>query len=70
MGAINYPLVIGGKPLFDFSFSIPVDLRADRLVHRVRHFIGMWTMNGLPRLYHPSMNYRRRTAPPTTGSCW
>ena len=23
-GAINYPLVIGGKPLFDFTFSIPI----------------------------------------------
>src|SRR5258708_33728078 len=24
VGVINYPLVIGGKPLFDFTFSIPV----------------------------------------------
>ena len=27
VGAIDYPLIIGGKPLFDFSYSIPSDLR-------------------------------------------
>jgi hypothetical protein len=58
VGAINYPLVIGGKPLFDFSFSIPVTFELTVLFTAFATFIGMWALNGLPQLYHPSMNYR------------
>lgn len=57
-GAINYPLVIGGKPLFDFSFSIPIAFELTILFTAFATFLGMWAMNGLPRLYHPSLNYR------------
>ena len=57
-GAINYPLVIGGKPLFDFSFSIPVTFELTILFTALTTFIGIFALNGLPRLYHPSMNYR------------
>ena len=63
VGAIDYPLVIGGKPLFDFTFSIPIDLRADGSVLRVRErFSACWGLNGLPRLYHPSINYPQRAS--------
>ena len=58
VGAINYPLVIGGKPLFDFSFSIPVTFELTILFSAFAAFIGMFALNGLPRLYHPSLNYR------------
>ncbi len=57
VGAINYPLVIGGKPLFDFSYSIPVTFELTVLFTAFATFIGMWAINGLPRLYHPSFNY-------------
>jgi hypothetical protein len=57
-GLASYPLVIGGKPLFDFSFSIPVDFELTIAFTALATFFGMWIMNGLPRLYHPSMNYR------------
>jgi hypothetical protein len=57
-GAINYPLVIGGKPLFDFSFSIPIAFELTVLFSAFASFLGMFALNGLPRLYHPSMNYR------------
>jgi hypothetical protein len=57
-GLSPYPLVIGGKPLFDFSFSIPVDFELTVAFTALATFFGMWTINGLPRLYHPSMNYR------------
>ncbi len=57
-GAINYPLVIGGKPLFDFSFSIPIAFELTILFSAFASVIGMFALNGLPRLYHPSMNYR------------
>ena len=57
-GAINYPLVIGGKPLFDFTFSIPITFELTVLFSSFAAVIGMFALNGLPKLYHPSMNYR------------
>ncbi len=57
-GLASYPLVIGGKPLFDFSFSIPIDFELTIAFTALATFFGMWIMNGLPQLYHPSMNYR------------
>jgi hypothetical protein len=57
-GLSGYPLMIGGKPLFDFSYSIPVDWELTVLFTAFAAFIGMWALNGLPKLYHPSMNYR------------
>ena len=57
-GAINYPLVIGGKPLFDFSFTIPIAFELTVLFSAFASFIGMWALNGLPRFYHPSLNYK------------
>ena len=57
-GLSGYPLVVGGKPFFDFSYSIPVDFELTVLFTAFATFIGMWALNGLPRLYHPSMNYR------------
>lgn len=58
-GAINYPLVIGGKPLFDFSYSIPITFELTVLFSAFASVIGMFALNGLPRLYHPSSNYSR-----------
>jgi hypothetical protein len=58
VGVINYPLVIGGKPLFDFTFTIPVTFELTILFTGISTTIGMFALNGLPRLYHPSMNYR------------
>jgi hypothetical protein len=57
-GAINDKFVIGGKPLFDFTFSIPIAFELTVLFSAFASFLGMWALNGLPRLYHPSMNYR------------
>jgi len=58
VGAIQDKLVIGGKPLFDFTFSIPVMFELTILFTAFATFFGMWALNGLPRLYHPTMNYR------------
>jgi hypothetical protein len=57
-GAVNYPLVIGGKPLFDVTFSIPITFELTVLFSAFAAFLGMWALNGLPRLYHPALNYR------------
>jgi hypothetical protein len=58
VGVINYPLVIGGKPLFDFTFSIPPTFELAVLFSAFTAFFCTWGLSGLPRLYHPSMNYR------------
>ena len=57
VGAVSYRLVIGGKPFFDFSYSIPVTFELTVLFSAFASFLGMWAVNGLPRLYHPSFNY-------------
>jgi hypothetical protein len=57
VGVINYPLVIGGKPLFDFTFSIPVTFELTVLFSAITATIGMFALNGLPRLYHPTMKH-------------
>jgi hypothetical protein len=58
VGAISDKLVIGGKPFFDFTFSIPVTFELTVLFSAFASVIGMLALNGLPRLYHPSMNYQ------------
>lgn len=58
VGVIDYPLVIGGKPLFDFTFSIPPTFELAVLFSCITAFLCTWGLSGLPRLYHPSMNYR------------
>ncbi len=39
-GTQNYPLVIGGKPLFDFSFSIPITFELTILFSAFASVIG------------------------------
>lgn len=56
-GLGSYPLVIGGKPLFDFTFSIPVTFELTVLLSSFCAVIGMFALNGMPRLYHPLDNY-------------
>ena len=58
IGVIDYPLIIGGKPLFDFTYSIPPTFELAVLFTAITTFLCTWGLSGLPRLYHPSMNYR------------
>ena len=58
VGKINYPLIIGGKPLFDFTYSIPPTFELAVLFSAFGAFLSTWGLSGLPRLYHPAMNYR------------
>ncbi|MBM3726884.1 MAG: DUF3341 domain-containing protein [Acidobacteria bacterium] len=57
-GAVDYPLVIGGKPLFAFEFSIPVTFELTVLFSSFAAVFGMLALNGLPRFYHPLDNAR------------
>ncbi len=58
-GAVSYPLVIGGKPFFAFEFSIPVTFELTVLFAAFGAVIGMFAINGLPRLHHPVFHYSR-----------
>jgi len=55
----DYPLVIGGKPLFAWEFSIPVMFELTVLLSAFGAVLGMLFLNGLPRFYHPIFNYDR-----------
>ena len=58
-GAISYPLVVGGKPLFALEFSIPVTFELTVLFAAFGAVFGMFALNGLPRLHHPVFNYTK-----------
>ncbi len=63
-GAVDYPLVIGGKPLFAFEFSIPITFELTVLLASFAAVVGMFVVNGLPRLSHPvfrAESFRRVT---------
>lgn len=57
--AVDYPLVIGGKPLFAFEFAVPVTFELTILFSAFGAVFGMLFINGLPRFYHPLFNYER-----------
>ena len=56
-GAVAYPLVIGGKPLFALEFAMPVTFELTILFSAFAAVFGMFALNGLPKLYHPVFNY-------------
>jgi hypothetical protein len=58
MGAVSYPLVIGGKPLFALEFSIPITFELTVLFSAFATVFGMFGLNKLPQLYHPVFNYQ------------
>ncbi len=56
-GLGSYPLVIGGKPLYDITFSIPVTFELTVLLSAFCAVFGLFALCGLPRLYHPLDTY-------------
>jgi hypothetical protein len=57
IGICSYPLVIGGKPLFSPVFGLPILFELSILFAAFASVIGMFVLNGLPRLHHPTFNY-------------
>jgi hypothetical protein len=51
--AIDYPLVISGKPFFSYQAFVPITFAITVLLSAFGAFLGMLVMNRLPRLYHP-----------------
>lgn len=58
-GAIDYPIVIGGKPLFHLVPSIPIMFELTILFSAFTAVLGMFALNKLPQFYHPVFNFSR-----------
>jgi hypothetical protein len=55
-GAVDYPLVIGGKPFFAFEPSIPIAFELTVLLSAIATVVGMFALNGLPKWYSKWQN--------------
>jgi hypothetical protein len=59
MNAIDYPIIVSGKPLFSLPANIPVVFELTVLFAAISAFVGMFAFNGLPRLHHPLLKSER-----------
>lgn len=56
-GAVDYKLVVGGKPYFSPMFAFPVSYELTILFTAFATIGGMLFLNGLPMHYHPVLKY-------------
>ncbi len=64
MNAVDYPLIISGKPFFSLPANIPVMFELTVLFSALGSFLGMLAFNLLPEYSHPlfrSERFRRAT---------
>ncbi|HPC59883.1 MAG TPA: DUF3341 domain-containing protein [Verrucomicrobiota bacterium] len=59
MNALDYPLVVGGKPMFSPFYAFPPSYELTILFGAFGSLFGMLFLNRLPRLYHPLLKNRR-----------
>jgi hypothetical protein len=59
MNAVDYPLVISGKPLFSVPANIPVAFELTVLFSALAAFTSMFVFNGLPQFFHPTFRSER-----------
>jgi len=57
--AFDYPLIVGGKPMFSPPMSFVPSYIMMVLGAAVGAFVGMLALNGLPRLHHPMLQKER-----------
>ena len=53
MSAVDYPVIISGKPLFSFQAFVPIIFELTILFSAFATILGMLAMNMLPRFHHP-----------------
>jgi hypothetical protein len=59
MSAVDYPIVISGKPLFSWQAFIPVTFELGVLFGALGAIGSMLALNGLPRWHHPLFQSER-----------
>ena len=59
MNALDYPIVIGGKPMFSPFAAFPPSYELTILFGAFGAVLGMFFLNRLPRLHHPLLKNRR-----------
>jgi hypothetical protein len=59
MNDLNYPLVVGGKPMFSPYAAFPPSYELTILFGAFGSLFGMLFLNRLPRLHHPLLKNRR-----------
>jgi molybdopterin-containing oxidoreductase family membrane subunit len=59
MNGFDYPLVVGGKPLFSLVFAVPVSFELTILLGAIGAVLGMLITNRLPRWYNPLFKNER-----------
>lgn len=64
MSAVDYPIVIGGKPYFSYQAFVPITFALTILLSAFGTVFGMFFLNRLPRWSHPVLahpDFRRST---------
>ena len=59
MNAADYPIMIGGKPMFSPFGAFPPCYELTILLGAFGSLFGMMFLNRLPRLHHPLLKHRR-----------
>ena len=59
MNAHDYPILIGGKPMFSPFSAFPPSYELTILLGSFGALFGMLFLNRLPRLHHPLLKHRR-----------
>jgi hypothetical protein len=57
MNGFDYPLAVGGKPLFSPLYAFPVSYELTILLAAFGTIAGIFLLNGLPMHYHPVLKY-------------
>lgn len=59
LNAIDYPIIIGGKPMFSPFGAFPPSYELTILFGAFGSLFGMLFLNRLPRLHHPLLKHKR-----------
>ena len=57
LDAVDFPLTVGGKPLFSPLFAFPISYELTILFTAFTTIGGMFLINRLPMHHHPVLNY-------------